>query len=69
MQHARRWLDTHVHVSDRGSDGAIRNDLAAELRQVLTAAAADLRFVISPDAYWNTVVRDEAARLLRLAEA
>ena len=54
-----QWLDTHIHVSDRNGDGTLRDGLLDHLLRVLDEAEADLRMVISPDGYWNRVVRDE----------
>ncbi len=45
----RLWLDTHVHVSDYGSDGQLRPRFLEDLLQVLDSADVDLRFVISCD--------------------
>jgi len=59
LQSVDRWIDTHIHVSDRGDDNAVREHLLEDLLAVLDGAGTDLRLVISPDAYWNTVVRDE----------
>ena len=54
-----QWLDTHIHVSDRNSDGTLRDGLLEDLLRILDEVEADLRMVISPDGYWNRVVRDE----------
>ena len=53
------WLDTHIHVSDKNSDGSIREDLLQDLLKVLDAEDHDLRFVLSPDSHWNRLCRDE----------
>ncbi len=54
-----QWLDTHVHVSDLGPSGP-RPDLLGDLLRVLDTGGEDLRFVISPDAQWNTIVKTES---------
>ena len=54
-----KWIDTHIHVSDVGSDGSRRENLLQDLLQVLDAEEADLRLVVSPDANWCSVCRDE----------
>jgi len=54
-----KWLDTHIHVSDRGRDGADRPNLLQDLLSVLDAQPGDLRFVLSPDSNWNTLCRNE----------
>ncbi len=51
------WIDTHIHVSDRNGDGSPRQHLVSDLLAVLDAEQTDLRFVVSPDAYWNTIVK------------
>ena len=59
MEDTGRWIDTHIHVSDRSDDGAFRPNLIDDILAVLDGADAGLRFVISPDGYWNDIVRDE----------
>ncbi|MGQ9729946.1 MAG: amidohydrolase family protein [Candidatus Zipacnadales bacterium] len=54
----RLWIDTHVHVCDGGPHGQKRRHFLNDLLAVLDREAADLRFVISPD----------AARLSRIME-
>ena len=49
MTARRLWVDTHVHVSDVGPDGARRDRLLEELLALLDRCDADLRFVISAD--------------------
>ena len=53
------WIDTHIHVSDRSSDGSLRETLAQDVLKVLDEAESDLRFVVSPDSFWNRVVKTE----------
>jgi len=53
------WIDTHIHVSDRGSDGGYREHLLEDLLNVLDAEDPDLRVLLSPDGYWNRICRDE----------
>jgi len=48
-QSKRRWMDTHVHVSSMGAEGAKREHLLEDLLDVLDRCDADLRWVISPD--------------------
>jgi len=54
-----KWIDTHIHVSDIGKDGARRERLLEDLMEVLDRDEAELRFVISPDGRWNTIVKEE----------
>ncbi|MBT3381066.1 MAG: amidohydrolase family protein [Lentisphaerae bacterium] len=61
------WLDTHVHVSEPRDRGNAIDELMAGLTDVLDAEAADLRLVISPDAHWNRIVRDEVDGVERAA--
>lgn len=63
-----RWIDTHIHVSDRGPDGSRRERLLSDLLHVLDPADAELRFVISPDDYWNDEVRAQADGVHRANE-
>ncbi|NOZ21962.1 MAG: amidohydrolase [Planctomycetes bacterium] len=66
-----KWIDTHVHVSDRGKDGRTHERLLDDLIDVLDRDGADLRWVISPDANWNRIVKEgpdgvgEAAEFIR----
>jgi len=64
----RKWLDTHVHVSDVGADGRRRPQLLEDILAVLDQADADLHFVISPDAQWNTLMKAEEGAALRAAD-
>jgi predicted TIM-barrel fold metal-dependent hydrolase len=60
----RRWIDTHIHVSDIGNDGKKRERMLEDLLDVLNFCDADLRFVISPDAnYISQITKDPAAML------
>lgn len=54
-----KWVDLHVHVSDRGADGAARGRLLVDLLETLDASGADLRFVVSPDGHWLGEIRDD----------
>ena len=51
------WLDTHIHVSDLNPDGSKREQMLADLLDVLDRCDADLRFVISCDAHYNKIGR------------
>ena len=53
------WIDTHIHVSDRDEDGALRPRLLNDLLAVFDGEESDLRFVIQPDGYWYDVIRNE----------
>ena len=64
----RRWLDTHVHVSDVGADGRRRAGLLEDLLAVLDRTDADLRLVITPDAQWNALMKTEEDTALRAAD-
>jgi len=58
------WIDTHIHVSDIGRDGAKRERMLADLLDVLDRCDADLRFVISCDGpYYGHMVKDPEAIL------
>lgn len=60
----RRWIDTHIHVSDTGNDGKKRERMLEDLLDVLDRCDADLKFVISPDAkYISDITTDPAAML------
>ena len=48
----RKWIDTHVHVSNYHPDGAERGDISDALSEVLDCSGADLRFVINCDLPW-----------------
>ncbi len=63
-----KWIDTHIHVSDRGRDGECRERLFEDLIAVLDGCDADLRFVISPDSQWNRIVKLEEDGAPRAAE-
>ncbi|OGV65407.1 MAG: hypothetical protein A3K18_32330 [Lentisphaerae bacterium RIFOXYA12_64_32] len=54
----RTWIDTHIHVSDIGRDGARRENMLDDLLSVLDRCDADLRFVISCDGpYTSQIIR------------
>ena len=53
------WIDTHIHVSDVGTDGQRREHMLDDLLALLGRCDADLRFVISCDGYYNSLVRDQ----------
>ena len=58
-QPARTWIDAHIHVSDIGRDGAVRESMLADLLEVLDRSEADLRFIISPDGpYFSRMMQD-----------
>ncbi|MGD8239833.1 MAG: amidohydrolase family protein [Armatimonadota bacterium] len=63
-----RWIDTHIHVSDRTGDGSHREHLVEDLMAVLDRCDADLRFIISPDAQWNRIVTEDDDGVPRAAE-
>ena len=52
----RPWVDTHIHVSDLGPDGSRREQMLADLLDVLDHCDADLRFVITCDGAYNSRV-------------
>jgi len=57
-----RWIDTHIHVSDIGREGERREQMLADLVDVLDRCDADLRLVISPDfPYLTNIARDAEA--------
>lgn len=54
-----KWIDTHIHVSDIGRDGTRRENMLAELVDVLDRCDADLRLVICVDwPYIGGMARD-----------
>ncbi len=53
------WLDTHIHVSDFSSDGSKREHMLDDLLELLDRCDADLRFVISCDAHYNSLVKQQ----------
>ena len=57
------WLDTHIHVSDIGPGGSVREDLAGDLVAVLDQSEADLRFLISCDGPLTVRIREEPAAM------
>ena len=63
-----KWIDTHIHVSDRGGDGGHRDRLLEDLIDVLDRCDADLRLIISPDARWNRIVKEDDDGVPRAAE-
>ena len=67
MQRAK-WLDTHVHVSDIGSDGKTRPHLLDDLLKVLDGCDADLRWVISPDGHWLSEMKNDPGAMLRASQ-
>ncbi|MDD4869209.1 MAG: TatD family hydrolase [Kiritimatiellae bacterium] len=61
----RRWIDTHIHVSDIGRDGKKREKMLEDLLDVLDRCDADLRFAICPDAgYVSRMTTDPAAMMV-----
>ena len=61
---SRTWIDTHIHVSDIGRDGAKRERMLEDLLDVLDRCDADLRFIISCDGpYYGHMVKDPEAIL------
>lgn len=55
----RTWIDAHIHVSDLNRDGTPRENMLADLLDVLDRSSHDLRFVISPDgSYLSDIGRD-----------
>ena len=55
----RRWIDTHIHVSDLGPDGARRERMLDDLLAVLDRCDADLELVVSCDGpYLGHIARD-----------
>ncbi|MBU0609335.1 MAG: amidohydrolase family protein [Armatimonadetes bacterium] len=53
------WLDTHIHVSDFSSDGSKREHMLDDLLELLDRCDADLRFVISCDGHYNSLVKQQ----------
>ena len=57
----RTWIDTHIHVSDIGPDGTVRDEMVRDLLDVLDTSGSDLRFVVSPDGpYFSRMMQDPA---------
>ncbi|MCD6362316.1 MAG: amidohydrolase family protein [Armatimonadetes bacterium] len=61
---ALRWIDTHIHVSDIGPDGERRDNLLADLPDVLDRCDADLRLVISPDGPYLSGIARETGQMM-----
>ena len=61
------WLDTHVHVAPPLGEEDDLDTFAADLSVVLENDPADLHMVISPDAQWNQVVKEDPRGMLRAA--
>ncbi|MCK5803934.1 MAG: hypothetical protein KAI66_13940, partial [Lentisphaeria bacterium] len=61
----RTWIDTHIHVSDIGTDGAKRENMLDDLLELLDRCDADLRLVISCDAAYNSMVRNDPGGMLK----
>ena len=61
----RPWIDTHIHVSDIGPDGAKRENMLDDLLELLDRCDADLRLVISCDGVYNSMVRNEPDGMLK----
>ncbi|MCE5215434.1 amidohydrolase [bacterium] len=53
------WIDTHIHVSDLGPDGQRREHMLDDLLSLLDRSDADLRFVISCDGHYNSLVKQQ----------
>ncbi len=53
------WIDTHIHVSDLSGDGSKREQMLADLLDVLDRCDADLRFLISCDGAYNSIVKQQ----------
>ncbi|MEW6360165.1 MAG: amidohydrolase family protein [Planctomycetota bacterium] len=62
-----KWIDTHVHVSDRGKDGRRHERLVEDVMDVFDRDEADLRWVISPDANWIGTVKQDAHGVAKAA--
>lgn len=58
------WLDTHIHVSDFNPDGSRRESMLEDLLDVLDRCDADLRFVISPDGQYNSLVKSDPGGMM-----
>jgi len=56
---ATRWIDTHIHVSDIGSDGERRESMLADLVETMDRDDADLEFVVSADFPYLSGMRDD----------
>jgi len=48
----RKWIDSHIHVSNYNPGGTERRDILDDLLEVLDRSGADLRFVISCNGPW-----------------
>jgi predicted TIM-barrel fold metal-dependent hydrolase len=60
----RKWIDTHIHVSNYSPDSTKRGDILADLLEVLDRSGADLRFVLSPDVPWVNRMMQDGSRIL-----
>ena len=56
------WLDTHIHVSNVGPDGSVRETMLSDLLDVLDRSGEDLRFLVSCDGPLTAqIIRDPQA--------
>ena len=62
---ARPWIDTHIHVSDIGPDGAKRENMLDDLLELVDRCDADLRLVISCDGAYNSMVKNDPDGMLK----
>ena len=61
----RKWLDTHIHVSNISPAGELRENLLEDLVAVLDHCdAPDLRFLMSCDGPWPSRMNESAEAIL-----
>jgi predicted TIM-barrel fold metal-dependent hydrolase len=66
----KRWIDSHIHVSDYDPNGTRRPDILPYLLEVLNGSKVDLRFIINcDDPYYTRMLMDgnqilEASRFI-----
>ena len=63
-----KWVDTHAHVCDMGSDGKPLPHLAEDLVKVLDQCDADLRMVITLDGHWVNEMKTDPEAMLGASE-
>ncbi len=64
----RRWFDAHIHVSNMDTDRTSRGDILDALLAVLDASGTDLRFILSADFPWPSLMIEDAAMVLAANE-
>ena len=59
------WIDTHIHISDYGTDGVKRDNFCQALGDLLDSSDADLKFVVSADCDYNFRILKDSSYILK----